>query len=77
VVEWLTRSPAKLVKRMPSGAQVRILSLTHFFASGAHLFFCSWCAFRLFATFASGVGGQVAGISSMVRGGVDAAAGQF
>ena len=36
VVEWLTRSPAisdsrVAVQRMPSGAQVRILSLTHIF----------------------------------------------
>ena len=30
VVEWLTRSPANLVKRIPSGAQVRILSLASF-----------------------------------------------
>jgi hypothetical protein len=48
VVEWLTRSPANLVKRMPSGAQVRILSLTPFFAD---------CIFILCTTMASSGGG--------------------
>jgi hypothetical protein len=45
VVEWLTRSPANLVKRMPSGAQVRILSLTNLLV--AILFFPYQCKRRL------------------------------